>query len=92
MQIEMLHRKKWKTRVELVIAIFDFIEIFRDREMKAFPARPPHRDRVRANVRKPTHPRLNSRPQRVMETWGKSQSQSARRPACGQREAVAEAR
>ncbi len=28
MQIELLNRKRWKTRIELANAIFDYIEIF----------------------------------------------------------------
>jgi len=28
MQIELLNRKKWKTRIELANAIFEFIEVF----------------------------------------------------------------
>jgi len=31
MQIELLNRRKWKTRVELANAIFDYIEIFHNR-------------------------------------------------------------
>lgn len=31
MQIELLNRKKWKTRVELANAIFEYIEIFHNR-------------------------------------------------------------
>ena len=32
MQIELLNRKRWKTRVELANAIFEFIEIFYNRQ------------------------------------------------------------
>jgi transposase InsO family protein len=34
MQIELLNRKKWKTRVELANAIFDYIEIFHNRRRR----------------------------------------------------------
>lgn len=34
MQIELLNRKKWKTRVELANAIFDYIEIFHNRQRR----------------------------------------------------------
>lgn len=34
MQIELLNRKRWKTRVELANAIFDYIEIFHDRQRR----------------------------------------------------------
>ena len=34
MQIELLDRKKWKTRVELANAIFDYIEIFYNRQRR----------------------------------------------------------
>lgn len=34
MQIELLNRKKWKTRVELANAIFEYIEIFHNRRRR----------------------------------------------------------
>lgn len=34
MQIELLDRKKWKTRLELANAIFDYIEIFYNRQRR----------------------------------------------------------
>ena len=34
MQIELLNRKRWKTRVELANAIFDYIEIFHNRQRR----------------------------------------------------------
>lgn len=34
MQIELLDRKKWKTRVELANAIFEYIEIFHNRQCR----------------------------------------------------------
>lgn len=34
MQIELLNRKKWKTRVELANAIFEYIEIFHNRQRR----------------------------------------------------------
>ena len=34
MQIELLDRKKWKTRVELANAIFEYIEIFHNRQRR----------------------------------------------------------
>ncbi|KPI10607.1 hypothetical protein OK006_11215 [Actinobacteria bacterium OK006] len=34
MQIELLNRKRWKTRVELANAIFEFIEIFYNRQRR----------------------------------------------------------
>lgn len=34
MQIELLNRKKWRTRVELANAIFDYIEIFYNRQRR----------------------------------------------------------
>ena len=34
MQIELLNRKKWKTRIELANAIFDYIEIFHNRQRR----------------------------------------------------------
>ena len=34
MQMELLDRQKWKTRVELANAIFDYIEIFHNRQRR----------------------------------------------------------
>lgn len=34
MQIELLNRKKWKTRIELANAIFEFIEVFYQRQRR----------------------------------------------------------
>ena len=34
MQIELLNRKNWRTRVELANAIFDYIEIFYNRQRR----------------------------------------------------------
>jgi putative transposase len=37
MQIELLDRRRWKTRVELANAIFDYIEIFHNRQRRHSP-------------------------------------------------------
>ena len=34
MQIELLNRKKWRTRIELANAMFDYIEIFHNRQRR----------------------------------------------------------
>jgi len=34
MQIKLLHRKKWKARVEVAKAMFDYIEIFYNRQRR----------------------------------------------------------
>jgi len=34
MQIELLSRKKWKTRIELANAIFEYIEMFHNRNRR----------------------------------------------------------
>ncbi len=34
MQIELLNRKRWKTRVELANAIFEYLEIFHNRQRR----------------------------------------------------------
>ncbi len=34
MQIELLNRRRWKTRVELANAIFEYIEIFYNRQRR----------------------------------------------------------
>ncbi len=32
MQVELLNRKRWKTRVELANAIFEYLEVFHNRQ------------------------------------------------------------
>ena len=34
MQVELLNTRRWKTRVELANAIFDYIEIFHNRQRR----------------------------------------------------------
>ncbi|NOZ56691.1 MAG: transposase [Calditrichaeota bacterium] len=34
MQVELLNRKRWKTRVELANAIFEYLEIFHNRQRR----------------------------------------------------------
>jgi transposase InsO family protein len=34
MQVELLDRKRWKTRVELANAIFEYLEIFHNRQRR----------------------------------------------------------
>ena len=34
MQVELLDRQQWKTRVELASAIFDYLEIFHNRQRR----------------------------------------------------------
>ena len=34
MQTELLNRKKWRTRIELATAIFDYLEIFHNRQRR----------------------------------------------------------
>jgi hypothetical protein len=56
MQIELLNRRRWKTRVELANAIFEYI---RDLPQPPAPlrARLPHPDRARTTVRTEHHRR-----------------------------------
>ena len=34
MQVELLNRRKWKTRIELANAIFEYLEIFHNRQRR----------------------------------------------------------
>ncbi|TCJ34553.1 IS3 family transposase [Parafrankia sp. BMG5.11] len=34
MQIELLNRRRWKTRIELANAIFEYLEIFHNRQRR----------------------------------------------------------
>jgi len=34
MQVELLNRTKWRTRIELANAIFDYLEIFHNRQRR----------------------------------------------------------
>ncbi len=58
MQIELLNRKKWKTRLELANAIFDYIEIFHNRQRRhsSLGYRTPNR--IRTTLREELHPSL----------------------------------
>jgi hypothetical protein len=47
MQTELLNRQRWKTRIELANAIFDYLEIFHHRRRRHFRPRDAHSDRVR---------------------------------------------
>jgi transposase InsO family protein len=47
MQIELLNRKRWKTRVELSNAMFDYIEIFYNRQRFS-----PNRPRTQRSTRR----------------------------------------
>ena len=42
MQIELLNRQKWRTRVELANAMFDYIEIFHNRQRRHSQLGLPH--------------------------------------------------
>jgi hypothetical protein len=48
MQVVLLDRKEWKTGVEPVEAIFDYLDIWHNRRGPAQPARDAYADRVRA--------------------------------------------
>ena len=50
MQIELLNRKKWKTRTELANAIFDYIEIFHNRQRRHSALEYKDPDRVRTSL------------------------------------------
>jgi transposase InsO family protein len=41
MQTELLNRKRWKTRIELANAIFEYLEIFHNRPHSALGMRTP---------------------------------------------------
>lgn len=47
MQTELLNRKRWKTRIELANAIFDYLEIFHNRQTAPLRPRHAHSDKVR---------------------------------------------
>ena len=34
MQVELLNRKQWKTRIELATAIFEYLEVFHNRQRR----------------------------------------------------------
>ena len=34
MQVELLNRKRWKTRIELANAIFEYLEVFHNRQRR----------------------------------------------------------
>jgi Integrase core domain len=47
MQVELLNRRRWKTRVELANAIFEYLEIFHNRQRRHSTPRDAHPDRAR---------------------------------------------
>lgn len=53
MQIELLDRQRWSTRVELANAMFEYIEVPQP-EATPFRARVPHPDRDRGSLRTDT--------------------------------------
>ena len=46
MQIELLNRQRWNTRVELANAMFEYLEIFHNRQRRHSAPRDAHPDRV----------------------------------------------
>jgi len=58
MQIELLNRKKWMTRIELANAMFDYIEIFYNRQRRHSQLNYRTPNRVRDNLRKGINQRL----------------------------------
>lgn len=52
MQIELLNRRRWKTRVELANAIFEQIEIFHKRQRRDSALGYRNPDRTRTTVRR----------------------------------------
>ncbi len=48
MQVELLDRKKWNTRLALANAIFEYLEVWHNRKTSSRPARVAHADTVRA--------------------------------------------
>ncbi len=49
MQVELLNRQRWRTRIELANAIFDYIEIWHNRQRRHSVTRDAHPDRIREN-------------------------------------------
>ena len=59
MQTELLNRKKWRTRIELANAIFEYLEIFHNRQRRHSALRmltPIEYERIYPN----THPAASS--------------------------------
>lgn len=46
-QTELLNRQRWRTRLELANALFEYLEIFHNRRPAALRSRHAHPDRIR---------------------------------------------
>jgi hypothetical protein len=51
MQVELLNRKRWTTRIELATAIHDYIELFQH-PAPALSARDAHANRIRGSTQR----------------------------------------
>jgi putative transposase len=73
MQTELLNQKRWKTRIELANAIFDYLEIFHNRQRRhsALGMRTPIEFEV---IHQSTQPVAYSPATRLHETRGTSKS------------------
>jgi hypothetical protein len=65
MQIELLNRKKWRTRVDPANTMFECIEIFIQPAEATLETRIRFPDRTRTTLQPNIHPRLISTPARV---------------------------
>lgn len=57
MQVELFNRRRGNTRLELANAIFEYLEIFHNRQTAALVARDAQPHRIRAPSRRPSRPR-----------------------------------
>ena len=76
MQIELLNRKKWHTRLDLANAIFDYIEIFYNRQ-RHHSQLESLSSRARVTLHPNTHIRLIFTPKQVTKPWGRSNAPSS---------------
>ena len=50
MQVGLLDRRRWRTRIELANAIFEYLEIFHNRQRRHTATTDAHPDRIRENT------------------------------------------
>jgi transposase InsO family protein len=62
MQVELLNRRRWRTRLELANAIFDYLEIFHNRQRRHSALGMPPRSNTRSFMEQPTPRRDSNEP------------------------------
>ena len=70
MQVELLDRRRWRTRIELANAIFEYLEVFHNRQRRhtALGMRTPHR--IRKHPLTEHNPQTTDPSELTPQNWG----------------------